>query len=122
MRGTWLAADFREPIQAELRARRRALASAERRRLSLGRPARLVERRGHREVETREIAVQRTFSDFDDFWTTTLLSPSTGAVVATLPPAEVELLKARVVRACLATEGRITYSARANAVRGRVPG
>jgi hypothetical protein len=113
-----------EPIQAELRARgvaplRPPSADASR----LGDLADLWKGGGLSEVETRQIAVQRTYSDFDDFWTTTLLSPSTGPVVATLPPAEVESLKARVrARLPADSEGRITYTARATAVRGRVPG
>jgi hypothetical protein len=73
-------------------------------------------------VETREIAVQRMFADFDDFWTTSLLGASVGPTVAAMAPGDVELLKARV-RARLPADaaGRITYGARANAVKGRVP-
>jgi ubiquinone/menaquinone biosynthesis C-methylase UbiE len=73
-------------------------------------------------VETREIAVQRTFADFDDFWTTTLMGSSVGPTVAAMAPADVELLKTRV-RARLPADaaGRIAYSARANAIKGRVP-
>jgi ubiquinone/menaquinone biosynthesis C-methylase UbiE len=73
-------------------------------------------------VETREITVQRTFADFDDFWTTTLLGSSVGPTVAAMAPADVELLKTRV-RARLPADaaGRITYDARANAIKGRVP-
>jgi len=73
-------------------------------------------------VETREIAVHRTFADFDDFWTTSLLGASIRPMVAAMASADVELLKTRV-RARLPADaaGRITYSARANAVKGRVP-
>jgi ubiquinone/menaquinone biosynthesis C-methylase UbiE len=73
-------------------------------------------------VETREITVQRTFADFDDFWTTTLLGSSVGPTVAAMASGDVELLKTRV-RARLPADaaGRITYGARANAVKGRVP-
>jgi hypothetical protein len=72
-------------------------------------------------IETREITVQRTFADFDDFWATGLLAPSTGSIVAAMPPDDVALLKLRV-RAGLPADpaGRITCSARANAVKGRV--
>jgi ubiquinone/menaquinone biosynthesis C-methylase UbiE len=72
-------------------------------------------------VETREITVRRTFADFDDFWTTSLLG-SVGATIATMAAGDVELLKTRV-RARLPADaaGRITYGARANAVKGRVP-
>jgi SAM-dependent methyltransferase len=73
-------------------------------------------------VETREITVQRTFADFDDFWTTGLLGSSIGPTVAAMAPADVELLKARVCERLPAdATGRITYVARANAIKGRVP-
>jgi hypothetical protein len=65
--------------------------------------------------------VQRTFDDFEDFWTISLLASSARPTVAAMVPNDVELLKARV-RARLPADatGRITYSARANAVKGRV--
>ena len=73
-------------------------------------------------IETREITVQRTFTDFDDFWTTTLLGSSVGPTVAAMAPGDVELLKRRVrTRLPPDAAGRITYGARANAVKGRVP-
>jgi ubiquinone/menaquinone biosynthesis C-methylase UbiE len=73
-------------------------------------------------VETRRIDVQRTFSDFDDLWSTAMLAPSTGPTVASMPPDDVELLKKRL-RARLPADaaGRITYGAWANAVKGSVP-
>jgi ubiquinone/menaquinone biosynthesis C-methylase UbiE len=73
-------------------------------------------------LETREIAVQRTFADFDNFWTTPLNFPSVGPVVATMAPADVETLKSRVRAALPAdAEGRITYGARAHAIKGHLP-
>jgi SAM-dependent methyltransferase len=73
-------------------------------------------------VETREITVQRTFADFEDYWTTILGGASVGPKLAVMTSRDLELLKARM-RALLPAEasGRITYSARANAVKGRVP-
>lgn len=73
-------------------------------------------------VETREIVVQRPFADFDDFWTTSLMGSSVGPTVAAMASGDAELLKTRV-RARLPADaaGRITYAARANAVKGRVP-
>jgi len=74
-------------------------------------------------VETREIAVERTYRDFDEFWTTSIIgSPSLSAAVATMPPDAVAQLKARV-RDKLPTDaaGRLVRSARANAMKGRVP-
>lgn len=73
-------------------------------------------------VETREIIVQRTFADFDDYWTTVLGAPSVGAILAALASEELAPLK-KILRARLPADaaGRITCSARANAVKGRVP-
>lgn len=75
-----------------------------------------------RDVETREISVRRTFADFDDFWSTILLSSSLGAAITAMPSSDGERLKASV-RARLPADaaGRITFGARANAVKGRVP-
>jgi ubiquinone/menaquinone biosynthesis C-methylase UbiE len=71
-------------------------------------------------VETREITVHRTFADFDEFWTITLAAPSVGPTVAAMASGDAERLKERV-RARLPPDaaGRITYAARANAVKGR---
>ena len=73
-------------------------------------------------VETREITVQRTFADFDDFWAISLLAASIRPMVAAMGSDDVDQLKTRVhARLPGDTAGRITYSARANAVKGRVP-
>jgi SAM-dependent methyltransferase len=73
-------------------------------------------------IETREIAVQRTFADFDDFWTTSLLGASIGPTVAAMAAGDVERLKTRLrTRLPADAAGRITYAARANAIKGRVP-
>ena len=73
-------------------------------------------------IETREITVQRTFADFDDFWNTALLGASVKATVATMAPDQLDHLKEKV-RTRLDTNrgGPITTSARANAIKGRVP-
>ncbi len=73
-------------------------------------------------VETREIRVERTFADFDDFWATILMGPSVGPQLAGMAPQDTVLLKARMRERLPAdASGRITYDARANAVKGRVP-
>ena len=73
-------------------------------------------------VETREITVERTFAGFEDFWTISVSASSAQPTIASMSPNDIELLKARV-RARLPADatGRITYSARANAVKGHVP-
>ena len=73
-------------------------------------------------VDTREIRVERTFTDFEDFWATSLLGSSVGPTVAAMSSGDINLLKTRVRERLPAdATGRITYSARANAVKGRVP-
>jgi SAM-dependent methyltransferase len=112
-----------EPIQAEMRAMgltplRPPSAAASRmealRELWTG--------AGLEAVATREIAVQRTFADFDDFWATTVSGASVAPTIAAMAPGDVDLLKTRV-RARLPADaaGRITYGARANAIKGRLP-
>ena len=74
-------------------------------------------------VETRVIKVQRTFASFDDYWTTILGAPSAGATLAKMTPADLARLQARMRHLLPAdATGRITCSARANAVKGSVPG
>ena len=77
---------------------------------------------GLESVETREVTVRRTFADFEDYWATVLGGPSVGPQLAAMAPEHLTLLRARM-REHLPAEaaGRITYSARANAVKGRVP-
>jgi SAM-dependent methyltransferase len=74
-------------------------------------------------VETREITVERTFGDFEDYWTTALGGPSVGPRLKALAAGDIALLKDRMRgRLPADASGRITYSARSNAVKGRVPG
>lgn len=73
-------------------------------------------------VETREITVQRTFADFADYWTTILGGSSVRPKLATMASEDLAYLQTRM-RARLTADaaGHITYRARANAVKGRVP-
>jgi hypothetical protein len=73
-------------------------------------------------IETREITVQRTFTDFDDFWGAALLGASIKATVATMMPDQLGHLKESVRTQLGADHGKpVTLGARANAIRGRVP-
>jgi SAM-dependent methyltransferase len=74
------------------------------------------------DVETRELIVQRTFGDFDDYWTTVRGGPSVGKQLAAMRSEQLATLQSRM-RDRLPTDakGSITYEARANAVKGRVP-
>jgi SAM-dependent methyltransferase len=82
------------------------------------------ERAGLTAVETRQIDVQVVYSDFDDFWTSnTALAAPTAKLALDLPPAERERLKTRLLELLPKdAQGRISYKAHANAVKGRVPG
>ena len=73
-------------------------------------------------VETREITVRRTFADFDEFWMINLKGATVGATIAAMAPGDIDKLKERVrKRLPPDTGGRITYGARANAIKGQVP-
>ena len=112
-----------EPLQAELRALgiKYPLPPS----MDVSRTAamrKLWEDGGLEAVETREFTVRRTYASFDEFWTTSLASGSTGAIIANLPAADGARLKARVRdRLPANASGRVTFAARANAVKGRVP-
>jgi hypothetical protein len=73
-------------------------------------------------VETRQITVDRTFSNFEEFWDITVSgAPSLRPTFAAMSTADIELLKMRVsARLPSDAAGRITYASRANAVKGRV--
>ena len=73
-------------------------------------------------VALREITVQRTFVDFEDFWTTSMMAATVSQAITAMASGDAELLKMRM-RARLPADvaGRITHGARANAIRGRVP-
>lgn len=77
---------------------------------------------GLKDIQTREIVVHRSFADFDDFWSTAAGAPSVGQALASMAPAQQEVLKAQLREQLPAdAAGKIRYSARANAVSGRVP-
>jgi hypothetical protein len=71
-------------------------------------------------IETREIVVERSYADFDDYWATALKSPALGPLLAGLAPDVGATLREKV-RASLPSDskGRITHSARAHAISGR---
>jgi hypothetical protein len=112
-----------EPIRIEMRAiglTPRDPPSVEASRIATMR--KLWSAAGLEEVETREIEVARTFADFEDFWTTSLMGSSIVPMIAAMTPKDVEQLKMRVqARVPADGAGRITYGARANAIKGRLP-
>lgn len=77
---------------------------------------------GLQAVETRVIPITVTFTSFDDFCVSNLvpIGPA-GQVIAKMPPAELEQLKANLrTQLPIAADGSIAYKAFANAVKGRV--
>ena len=74
-------------------------------------------------IETREITVQRTFTDFDDFWTANLLNPRVSLAVAAMPSGDLERLRARALEHLPPDDatGVVTYTATANAIKARMP-
>ena len=77
---------------------------------------------GLEQIETRTISVQRSFVDFEELWTVTTGGSSVGQSLSAIPPGDVERVRQRMREKIPAdAAGRITYGARANAVKGRVP-
>jgi ubiquinone/menaquinone biosynthesis C-methylase UbiE len=73
------------------------------------------------DVETRVIEADRSYKDFEEYWSTLKGSPSVDVSTAKMTRAQVEELKERVRRRLpLAGDGSLTLRAWANAVKGRV--
>lgn len=71
-------------------------------------------------IETRVIGVQRTFASFEEFWNIAMTS-SVGTVIKKIPLTDAERLKSRVRERLPAdADGRVTGTAHANAIKGRV--
>jgi ubiquinone/menaquinone biosynthesis C-methylase UbiE len=78
---------------------------------------------GLKSVESHVITVERTFADFDDYWATIQCGPSVSGKIKAMTPDTVAELRSRMrsfVDPKKDSAGRITYSARANAIRGIV--
>jgi ubiquinone/menaquinone biosynthesis C-methylase UbiE len=75
------------------------------------------------DIHTRVITVERTYTDFDDLWTTILGGPSAGQTLATMGEEDVSKFR-EVLQARLQPAGScsITLIGRAHAIRGTVPG
>lgn len=72
------------------------------------------------DVSTHHVTVERTFADFDDYLATIRESASMGRILAAMSATDFARLEARL-RELLPRDanGRITYSASANCVKGR---
>ena len=74
---------------------------------------------GIRDVETRELVVERTFANFDDYWLSMVVSSPSG-IVGKLSDAESAELKRRLQdRLPASATGEITVHAWATAIKGR---
>lgn len=74
------------------------------------------------DVETCAFTVQQHFDDFEAFWRTAQKGPRLAPGLGGLPAPARDELKARVRARLVGPDGRVSCRARANAVRGRVPG
>jgi len=79
---------------------------------------------GLEQVQTREIVVERTYASFGELWTTSLAgAASLKQTLEVMKSPDIETLRNRLRdRLPSDSAGRITYSARANAIKGSVPG
>ena len=76
---------------------------------------------GLQDIETRVIDVQRTFADFDDYWTTVSGAPSARSALAEMLGEARDAFRARMrVRLNAQHPEPLTLAARAHAVCGRV--
>jgi len=77
---------------------------------------------GFVDLEARVVRTQRTFTDFEDYWSTTIAAPNIAPKLATIAPADVSQLKSRVRQQVpIEASGRVAIEARANAIVGRRP-
>ncbi|MDE2432016.1 MAG: methyltransferase domain-containing protein [Burkholderiales bacterium] len=82
---------------------------------------RLWREAGLSQVETRVITVQRTYANFDDYWTTVQGSPMASATLALMSSAQKAALQDQLRERLGATsDGPVTCSGFANAVKGVV--
>lgn len=78
---------------------------------------------GFQHVEIQPIKARRSFDDFESFWSATSGTGRPKASLASLGPDGAMRVKARLQAAMPPDkDGRISYAANANAIRGQVPG
>ena len=80
-------------------------------------------RAGLTNIENREISVQRTYADYDDYWATILGGPSVTRQLAAMQPSALARFRTQLRGRLPAADeaGRLTVGARANAIVGRMP-
>lgn len=112
-----------EALQAEMRAMGAHVPSTPRPEASrIDALCELWEGAGLEEIQTREIAVERTFADFEDYWATIQGGPSVRPGLAAMSAGDRVVLQEKMrARLGADADGRITCKARANAVKGVLP-
>lgn len=90
---------------------------------SLGALDLLLRQAGFKEIDVRTIEVTQSYSSFEEFWQAQTPSYSpTAKVIAALTQGECQELKDTVLAGLpVGSDGRIEYSASANAIKARVP-
>jgi ubiquinone/menaquinone biosynthesis C-methylase UbiE len=74
---------------------------------------------GLNNISTRTIEIERTFEDFDDWWSSARGAASLAAMFDAMNPADLEKLKAAVRRRMsIGANGEVRHRARANAIVG----
>lgn len=77
---------------------------------------------GFANIEERVLRTRRTFDDFEDYWSTTIVAPNLAPMLRTMATADVMLLKSRVrEQVPIEASGRVSIEAYANAIVGRRP-
>jgi SAM-dependent methyltransferase len=77
---------------------------------------------GLRDIHTRVITVQRTYTNFDDLWNTVLGGPSAGQALTAMSEEERTSFRALLqARLQPADSGSISLTGRAHAIQGTVP-
>jgi SAM-dependent methyltransferase len=111
------------PVQADLQAF--GIPNLEPPSVEASRMSALVElwtQAGLQGIETRAITINRVFDDFEALWTSSLSIPVLGPPMRKMNATDTDRLRAMLkTRLPADASGRITYSARANAIKGIVP-
>lgn len=111
------------PLQAELRAMGQTPAappSASASRMDAMQD--LWTQAGLTDIETTQITVRRDFPAFEDYWANTTAMANTRGALIDLTEAEIDQLRTKI-RTHLTehADGHLSFQARANAIKGRVP-
>jgi ubiquinone/menaquinone biosynthesis C-methylase UbiE len=84
---------------------------------------RFFESAGFEQIATRTIEIAVSYRDFDDYWDSQTGFPNPAVqTLRKLAPADAERVRAALRERLVDRDGRVSYPARANAVKGRKPG